>query len=140
MQEVFDITVPWISNIPARPVACLLCGERRIRLLNTFVLNGARFFTVRCLSDGMMWLDPQPTPEFYHRLYAEHYHLAGQDDPLLEQATLDVHTDVGVFPLDKGLAGLSLGVYGARGHSTHHLAAFGTAWAFARSFRPRGSG
>lgn len=94
MQEVFDITVPWISNIPARPVACVLCGERRIRPLNTFILNGARFFTVRCLSDGMMWLDPQPTPEFYQRLYAEHYHLAGQDDPLLEQATLDVRTDV----------------------------------------------
>ena len=94
MREVFDITVPWISNIPARPVACLLCGERRINPLNTFVLNSARFYTVRCLSDGLMWLDPQPTPEFYHRLYAEHYHLAGQDDPLLEQATLDVHTDV----------------------------------------------
>jgi SAM-dependent methyltransferase len=94
MREVFDITVPWISTIPARPVACLLCRERRIHPLNTFILNGARFYTVRCLSDGMMWLDPQPTPEFYHRLYAEHYHLASQDDPLLEQATLDVHTDV----------------------------------------------
>jgi SAM-dependent methyltransferase len=94
MREVFDISVPWISNIPARPVACLLCGERRINPLNTFILNGARFFTVRCLSDGMMWLDPQPTPEFYDRLYAEHYHRTGQDDPLLEQATLDVHTDV----------------------------------------------
>lgn len=94
MREVFDITVPWISNISTRPVACLLCGERHISPLNTFVLNSARFYTVRCLSDGMMWLDPQPTPEFYHRLYAEHYHVAGQDDPLLEQATLDVHTDV----------------------------------------------
>ena len=93
MREVFDITVPWISSIPACPVACLLCGERRIKPLNTFVLNGARFYTVRCLSDGMMWLDPQPTIEFYRHLYAEHYHLAGQDDPLLEQATLDVHTD-----------------------------------------------
>jgi len=93
MREVFDITVPWISDVPARPVACLLCGERRITPLNTYVLNGNRFYTVRCLSDGMMWLDPQPTPEFYHQLYTEHYHLAGQDDPLLEQATLDVHTD-----------------------------------------------
>jgi hypothetical protein len=30
--------------------------------------------------------------EFYHQLYTQHYHLAGQDDPLLEQATLDAHT------------------------------------------------
>ncbi len=94
MHQVFDITVPWISDIPTRPVACLLCHERHIRPLNTFVLNGTRFHTVRCLSDGMMWLDPQPAPEFYQRLYAEHYHQAGEDDPLLEQATLDVHTDV----------------------------------------------
>ena len=93
IREVFNITVPWISDIPTREVHCLLCGERNTAPVNTFVLNGRRFRTVRCLSDGMMWLDPQPTPEFYARLYAEHYHRAGPDDPLLEQATLDVHSD-----------------------------------------------
>jgi 2-polyprenyl-3-methyl-5-hydroxy-6-metoxy-1,4-benzoquinol methylase len=93
MREVFDITVPWITDIPAAEITCLLCGHRNIIPLNTFLLNGKRFHTVRCLSDGMMWLDPQPTQEFYHQLYTEHYHRAGQDDPLLEQATLDVHTD-----------------------------------------------
>jgi SAM-dependent methyltransferase len=91
--EVFDITVPWIEDIPAREVSCLLCGERDIAPVNTFVLNGRRFHTVRCKTDGMMWLDPQPAPEFYERLYSEYYHKAGADDPLLEQATLDVHTD-----------------------------------------------
>jgi SAM-dependent methyltransferase len=93
MRAVFDTTVPWISEIPTRRVACLLCGERDISPLNAFVLNGQRFYTVRCTSDGMMWLDPQPTEQFYQQLYTEHYHLAGPDDPLFEQATLDVHSD-----------------------------------------------
>ncbi len=93
VREVFDITVPWITDVPVAWVACLLCGERDFTPLNTFLLNGQRFYTVRCMSDGMMWLDPQPTEDFYHRIYTEHYHLVGQDDPLLEQATLDVHSD-----------------------------------------------
>ncbi|MBM4429517.1 MAG: class I SAM-dependent methyltransferase [Chloroflexi bacterium] len=93
VREVFDINVPWITDIPTTQVACLLCGERNIVPLNTFVLNSRRFHTVRCRSDGMMWLDPQPTADFYRELYAQHYHLAGPDDPLLEQATLDVHSD-----------------------------------------------
>ena len=93
VREVFNIAVPWITDIPVTQVACLLCGERNTTPLNTFLLNGYRFYTVRCVSDGMMWLDPQPTEGFYHQLYTEHYHLAGEDDPLLEQATLDVHSD-----------------------------------------------
>jgi SAM-dependent methyltransferase len=93
IREVFDITVPWVGNILARETVCLLCGERNIAPVNAFVLNGRRFHTVRCQTDGMMWLDPQPTPEFYERLYSEYYHRAGADDPLLEQATLDVHSD-----------------------------------------------
>ena len=93
MRQVFDLTVPWITAIPVAQITCLLCSQRNITPLNTFLLNGKRFHTMRCLSDGMMWLDPQPTPEFYQQLYTQHYHLAGQDDPLLEQATLDVHTD-----------------------------------------------
>lgn len=93
--RVFDLTVPWIPEVPTETVACLLCSGRETRPLNTFVLNGHRFFTVRCRLDGMMWLDPRPTPAFYERLYREYYHRAGPDDPLLEQATLDVHTDDG---------------------------------------------
>jgi len=93
VRQVFDIAVPWIKDIPTRQVACVLCGERTVAPLNTFALNGQRFCTVHCLSDGMMWLDPQPTEDFYRELYAQHYHLAGPDDPLLEQATLDVHSD-----------------------------------------------
>lgn len=93
VREVFDITVPWITDIPVTQVTCLLCGERNSVPLNTFLLNGHRFYTVRCASDGMMWLDPQPTEDFYRQLYIEYYHQAGEDDPLLEQATLDVHSD-----------------------------------------------
>ncbi|MFX1253199.1 MAG: class I SAM-dependent methyltransferase, partial [Promethearchaeota archaeon] len=93
MREIFNITVPWIEEIPTRRVNCLLCGKRNLVPLNTFVLNGKRFYTTRCLSDGMMWLDPQPTKEFYQHLYTEHYHLGEPNDPLLEQATLDVHSD-----------------------------------------------
>lgn len=93
VREVFDVVVPWIADIPTCHVSCLLCGERDIRPLNSFVLNGQRFFTVRCLTDGMMWLDPQPTDEFYRRLYGEHYHTASVEDPLFEQGTLDVHSD-----------------------------------------------
>lgn len=93
IREVFNITIPWLDEIPAREVPCLLCGQRDLVPLNSFVLNGHRFHTVRCRVDGMMWLDPQPTEAFYERIYAEHYHRAGPDDPLLEQATLDVLSD-----------------------------------------------
>lgn len=93
VEEVFSITVPWITDIPVTQVACLLCRERNFTPLNTFLLNGHRFYTGRCVSDGMMWLDPQPTEDFHHQLYTEHHHLAGEDDPLLEEATLDVHSD-----------------------------------------------
>lgn len=91
--EIFNITVQWIEDIPAKDVPCLLCGKRNIAPVNTFALNGRRFHTVRCQADGMMWLDPQPTPQFYRQLYCDYYHKAGPDDPLLEQATLDVHSD-----------------------------------------------
>jgi SAM-dependent methyltransferase len=97
MREVFDLTVPWITAIPIRQVSCLLCGQRNTTALNTFVLNGHRFFTVRCHADGMMWLDPQPTEDFYSQLYAHHYHIADGEDPLLEQATLDVHSNEGAL-------------------------------------------
>jgi 2-polyprenyl-3-methyl-5-hydroxy-6-metoxy-1,4-benzoquinol methylase len=94
VREVFNITLPALGEIPAREQPCLLCGRREILPLNTFVLNGKRFHTVRCIYDGMMWLDPQPTEEFYQELYSKYYHTTGPDDPLLEQATLDVHSRV----------------------------------------------
>jgi len=93
MREVFDLAVSWITAIPIRHVSCLLCGQRNTTALNTFALNGHRFFTVRCHADGMMWLDPQPTEGFYSQLYDQHYHIADGEDPLLEQATLDVHSN-----------------------------------------------
>ena len=92
IREVFNITVPDLGEIPATEKPCLLCGQRDIILLNSFILNHRRFHTVRCIHDGMMWLDPQPTEQFYRRLYSQHYHNTGPDDPLLEQATLDVHS------------------------------------------------
>lgn len=93
VREVFNVTVPWITGIPTNRVACLLCGEQNFIPLNTFLLNGKRFCTVRCISDGMMWLDPQPNEDFYHQLYTQRYHLTGPDDHLFEQATLDVRSD-----------------------------------------------
>ncbi len=93
VRQVFDVTVPWIDSIPTTDIPCLLCGGRESIPLNTFFLNGQRFYTVRCPEDGMMWLNPRPVEDFYHRLYTEYYHLAGPDDPLYEQATLDVHGD-----------------------------------------------
>jgi len=93
MREVFDIVVPWITDISTRRVPCLLCGRRDITPLNTFLLNGQRFYTVRCQADGMMWLDPQPTKPFYRRLYEDHYHTADGEDPLFDQGTLDVHSN-----------------------------------------------
>jgi SAM-dependent methyltransferase len=95
IREVFNITVPDLGQIPVREKPCLLCGRRDFFPLNSFILNNRRFHTVRCFRDGMMWLDPQPTEEFYQQLYARHYHTTGPDDPLLEQATLDVHSKTG---------------------------------------------
>jgi SAM-dependent methyltransferase len=93
VRQVFDINVPDLGQIPAAEKPCLLCGRRDFFPLNSFVLNGKRFHTVRCPRDGMMWLEPQPTEEFYRTLYGRRYHATGPDDPLLEQATLDVHSD-----------------------------------------------
>ena len=94
VREVFNITLPALGKIPAREQLCLLCGRRDFLPLNTFVLNDRRFHTVRCIHDGMMWLDPQPTEQFYQTLYTTYYHTTGPDDPLLEQATLNVHSNV----------------------------------------------
>jgi SAM-dependent methyltransferase len=88
--EVFNITVPELGEIPVIEVPCLLCGGRDYFPLNSFVLNDRRFHTVRCTHDGMMWLEPQPTSQFYANLYSKHYHATGPDDPLFEQATKDV--------------------------------------------------
>jgi len=94
IREVFNITVPALGHIPVREQPCLLCGRRDYLPLNTFVLNDQRFHTIRCIHDGMMWLEPQPTEQFYQTLYTTYYHTAGPDDPLLEQATLNVHSRV----------------------------------------------
>jgi SAM-dependent methyltransferase len=93
IREVFNITVPDLGEIPVMEKPCLLCGGRDFLPLNTFVLNERRFHTVRCLRDGMMWLEPQPTAAFYRQLYSQRYHTTGPADPLLEQATLDVHSN-----------------------------------------------
>ncbi|HNT74763.1 MAG TPA: class I SAM-dependent methyltransferase [Anaerolineae bacterium] len=93
VHEVFNLTIPELGEIPALEKPCLLCGRRDFAPLNSFVLNQRRFHTVRCRHDGMMWLDPQPTEAFYQELYSQRYHAAGPDDPLLEQATLDVHSN-----------------------------------------------
>jgi SAM-dependent methyltransferase len=92
VRRVFDITIPELGEIPAIEKPCLLCGRRDFVPLNSFVLNHRRFHTVRCIHDGMMWLEPQPTEQFYRNLYGQRYHTTGPEDPLLEQATLDVHS------------------------------------------------
>jgi len=99
VKEIFDVRVPWIAEIPTTHPSCALCGGQDAAPVNSFALNGQRFHNVRCARDGMMWLDPRPTGAFYERLYREHYHRVselcerGEDDPLLEQATLDVQSD-----------------------------------------------
>lgn len=92
VREVFNIDVPELGDIPVTEKPCILCGCRDFFPLNSFVLNNRRFHTVRCVRDGMMWLEPQPAAQFYHTLYSKHYHKTEPDDPLLEQATLDVHS------------------------------------------------
>jgi SAM-dependent methyltransferase len=93
IREVFNISVPELGEIQTREKPCLLCGRREFLILNSYVLNGQRFYIVRCKLDGMMWLEPQPVEQFYASLYGERYHTTGSDDPLLEQATLDVHSN-----------------------------------------------
>ncbi len=91
--NIFNINIPDILHIDTREVGCLLCQRRDITPLNSFVLNGQLFHTVRCLHDGMMWLDPQPSQSFYDYIYSEIYHNTNANDPLYEQATLDVFHD-----------------------------------------------
>jgi 2-polyprenyl-3-methyl-5-hydroxy-6-metoxy-1,4-benzoquinol methylase len=93
VREVFNISVPELGEISVAEKPCLLCGKRYFIPLNTFILNQRRFHTVRCIHDGMMWLEPQPTEEFYRRIYSAYYHNTSTIDPLFEQATLDVHSN-----------------------------------------------
>jgi len=91
--EIFNIndeTLPYFICIK-KP--CLLCGVRNIIPLNSFILNGFEFHTVRCNNDGMMWLDPQPEKAFYDYIYRNLYHKSSHDDPLYEQAVLNVQYD-----------------------------------------------
>src|SRR4030043_505423 len=91
--EIFNIndkTLPYFKCIKK---TCLLCGERNIIPLNSFILNGFEFNTVRCNNDGMMWLDPQPEKAFYEHIYQNLYHKSSPEDPLYEQAVLNVHHD-----------------------------------------------
>lgn len=89
--EIFNIQVSTLPPIETREVPCILCNERNITSVNTFQLNSKRFCTVRCDTDGMMWLDPQPTQSFYDYVYQNLYHKTSISDPLYEQATLDVN-------------------------------------------------
>jgi 2-polyprenyl-3-methyl-5-hydroxy-6-metoxy-1,4-benzoquinol methylase len=91
--NIFDINITDISHIDTHEVKCLLCQRRDITSVNSFVINGQKFNTVRCLHDGMMWLDPQPSQSFYDYIYSKRYHNTGIEDPLYEQATLDVFDD-----------------------------------------------
>jgi len=91
--NIFDVNIPDIPHINTCEVKCLLCQHRNIIPVNSFVLNGQKFHTVRCLHDGMMWLDPQPSQSFYDYIYSKRYHNTKMDDPLYEQATLDVFYD-----------------------------------------------
>jgi SAM-dependent methyltransferase len=87
---VFAATVPWVGRLDVEETPCLLCGRHDARPVQRCVLNGRTLRTVRCVHDGMLWLDPRPAPAFYARLYAEHYYGVGPDDPLFEQASLPV--------------------------------------------------
>jgi len=91
--HIFDINITDISYIDTHEINCLLCQRRDIAPVNSFILNGQLFRTVRCLHDGMMWLDPQPSQSFYDYIYTKRYHNTNIDDPLYEQATLDVFND-----------------------------------------------
>ena len=57
--EIFDIDVPEISEIPTVEKPCVLCARRDTHAVNTFVLCGQRFHTVRCWHDGMMWVEQE---------------------------------------------------------------------------------
>jgi 2-polyprenyl-3-methyl-5-hydroxy-6-metoxy-1,4-benzoquinol methylase len=94
IREIFNISVSELGEIPVAEKTCLLCGDRNFIPLNTFILNQRRFHTVRCVHDGMMWLEPQPTEEFYRKIYSVYYHNTNNNDPLIEQATLDVHSNI----------------------------------------------
>src|SRR5262245_9725840 len=87
---VFAADVPWVGRLEVEQTPCLLCGRRDVRPVQRCTLNGRTLRTVRCVHDGLLWLDPRPTAAFYAQLYAAHYYGVGPDDPIFEQASLPV--------------------------------------------------
>ncbi|MFH1715494.1 MAG: hypothetical protein ABH857_04830 [Elusimicrobiota bacterium] len=55
---------------------CPLCEKRDVERAGYFYINNKRFFIVRCKNDGIMWIDPQPTMQFYEALYTANYFAA----------------------------------------------------------------
>jgi 2-polyprenyl-3-methyl-5-hydroxy-6-metoxy-1,4-benzoquinol methylase len=81
------------ESMETHEVSCLLCGGTEFSEVNRFKFNGTLFKTVQCGNDQMMWLQPQPTKDFYNRLYNTTYH--GDTDPTLrEQLTDEVGDDI----------------------------------------------
>lgn len=89
---IFDLVSGDKEDMETKETRCLLCGNLDYSEVNRFKFNRTLFKTVRCTHDQMMWLQPQPSSEFYRKLYSTEY-FGNTEDSLREQLTDEVADD-----------------------------------------------
>lgn len=81
MENLYDLSYPWLPAEPTRPVVCCMCdGKNPAEEKVSFGLNEKTFKIARCTVDDLMYLDPQPGIEYCEALYAHPTYFEGTDD------------------------------------------------------------
>ncbi len=70
MSESLDLSYPWLPAENAHEVVCCICnGSNPTEEVFSFTLNKKQFTIVRCSTDDVMYLHPQPGAEYAEALY-----------------------------------------------------------------------
>ncbi len=68
-------SIPWVGEFETREVSCAVCESSNYEVIGRVVINGKEMNIVKCIYDGFMWLNPQPTGGFYKKLHEKPYFL-----------------------------------------------------------------
>ena len=81
MENLYSLTYPWLKTDDVHPITCCICsGRNKQKPINQFVLNKQIFKIMRCLTDELMYLSPQPGKKYCNSLYNHPSYFEGTDD------------------------------------------------------------
>lgn len=94
------VNVPWVTDMSDAPLfiqpACALCGKSEYRILLEVVINENKVHIVQCNHDGLMWITPQPSKNFYEQLYGEWYYKVADHPSLTPEKRATLSVQVGI--------------------------------------------